>query len=94
MSPDSHSSTVATFTRSPCSLSIDMGRTCINEPVNRFFIPSFVETNFDLLAIDPFVLFKEPYVKNLNSGPLDRIIAVLNNDITSSDCFIVGAVVT
>ena len=93
-SPESHSSTVAIFTRRPCSLSIVIGRTSSKEPVRKFSIPFLVEASLTRFALDPVVFCIEPSVRNLNNGPLDLVIAVRNGDITSSACGIVGAVVT
>ena len=59
----------------------------------KFSIPFLVDTNLALLAFDPVVFCKDPSVRNLNNGPLETVKAVLIGDITSSACFIVGAVV-
>ena len=93
MSPDNHSSTVAILTRKPWSFMIDIGRTSSSDPVRKFSIPFLVDTSFCLLARDPVVFCNDPSVKNLNSGPLALVIAVRIGDMTSSACFIVGAVV-
>jgi len=70
-----------------------IGRTSHNEPVRKFSTPFFVETNFCLNAREPVVFWIEPSVRNLNRGPRDLVIAVRIGDITSSACFMVGAVV-
>jgi hypothetical protein len=64
-----------------------------SDPVRKFSTPFFVDASLTRLALEPVVFCKEPSVKNLNSGPLDLVIAVLIGDITSSACFMVGAVV-
>jgi len=55
-------------------------------------MPFLVEASLTRLALEPVVFCREPSVKNWKSGPRARVIAVLNGDITSSACFIVGAV--
>jgi len=72
---------------------MDIGRTSNNEPVRKFSIPFFVEASLTLLALEPVVFCREPSVKNLKSGPLALVMEVRIGDITSSACFIVGAVV-
>ena len=93
ISPESHSSTVATFTLRPCNLLIDIGRISTSDPVRKSSIPFFVEASFTRLALEPVVFWSEPSVKNLKSGPLALVMAVLIGVIISSACFIVGAVV-
>src|SRR5690606_36365009 len=70
-----------------------IGRTSRREPVRKFSIPFFVEANFCLKNLLPVVFCMEPSVRNLNRGPLDRVMAVRIGDMTSSACFMVGAVV-
>jgi hypothetical protein len=45
------------------------------------------------LLLEPVVFCIDPSVRNLNRGPRALVIAVRKGDITSSACFIVGAVV-
>src|SRR5678815_252179 len=92
-SPDSHSSMVATLGRSPWSLAIDIGRTSRREPVRKFSMPFLVDTSFCLRALLPVVFCRLPSVRNWNSGPRARVMAVRKGDMTSSACFMVGAVV-
>ena len=70
-----------------------MGLISKSEPVRKFSIPFLVEANLTRLDLEPVVFCNEPSVRNLNSGPLATVMAVLNGLITSSACFIVGAVV-
>jgi hypothetical protein len=56
-------------------------------------MPFLVEASLTRLTREPVVFCRDPSVRNLNSGPRDRVIAVRNGDMTSSACFIVGAVV-
>ena len=71
-----------------------MGRISSSEPVIKFSMPFFVEASLVRSAFEPVVFCKEPAVRNLNSGPLARVIAVRIGESISSACFIVGAVVT
>ena len=64
MSPESHSSTVATLICRPCSLLLLMGLTSRSEPVRKFSTPFFVEANFVRFALEPVVFCKEPSVRN------------------------------
>ena len=57
-------------------------------------MPFLVDASFVRLAIGPEVFRMEPSVRNRNNGPLDRVIAVRKGLITSSACFMVGAVVS
>src|SRR5574344_1801903 len=93
ISPESHSSTDDILGLRPCSLLMLLGRISRSEPVKKFSIPFLVDANFTRLALEPVVFCIEPSVKKLNKGPLALVIAVLIGDMTSSDCFIVGAVV-
>ena len=93
MSPDNHSSTVATLHLNPCSLLIFIGLISSSEPVRKFSIPFLVDASFVLLALEPVVFCIDPSVKNLNRGPFALVIAVRAGDSISSACFIVGAVV-
>ena len=72
---------------------MDIGLISNKDPVRKFSTPFLVDANFIRLAFDPVVFCNEPSVKNWNSGPFALVIAVLIGDITSSACFIVGAVV-
>ena len=72
---------------------MDIGLISIIESVRKFCIPFLVGDNLTLLALEPVVFCNEPSVKNFIRGPLARVIAVLIGSITSSACFIVGAVV-
>ena len=92
-SPESHSSTVLILETKPCVLLIDIGRISKIEPVKKFSMPFLVEASFTRFAFEPVVLFIEPSVRNLNSGPRARVMEVLIGERTSSACFIVGAVV-
>ena len=83
ISPDNHSSTVATLSLRPCILSIDIGITSIIELVKKFCIPFFVGVSFCRFALEPVVFCKEPSVKNWNNGPLALAIEVLIGFITS-----------
>src|SRR6187399_2904423 len=71
-----------------------IGRTSSNEPVRKFSTPFFVEASFTRWALEPVVFCRDPSVRNRKSGPLALVMAVRKGDITSSACFIVGAVVT
>jgi hypothetical protein len=70
-----------------------IGRISRRDPVRKFSIPFFVDANLTRFTFDPVVFCRDPSVKNLNNGPRARVIDVLNGDITSSACFMVGAVV-
>src|SRR5690349_4299427 len=72
---------------------MDIGRTSRTDPVRKFWIPTLVEASFTRLARDPVVFCSDPSVRNWNNGPRDRVMAVRKGAITSSACFIVGAVV-
>ena len=69
-----------------------IGLISTNELVRKFSIPFLVDASFWRRFLDPVVFCKEPSVKNLNNGPLALAIAVFIGAITSSACFIVGAV--
>ena len=70
-----------------------IGRISNKEPVRKFSIPFLVDANFVRFALEPVVFCIDPSVKNLNKGPLARVIAVRIGDSISSACFMVGAVV-
>src|SRR5699024_8425702 len=70
-----------------------IGRTSRREPVRKFSTPFLVDANLVRFAFEPVVFCKEPSVRNWNNGPRERVIAVRKGDITSSACFMVGAVV-
>src|SRR5689334_18416450 len=84
---------VDTLGRRPCNLLIVMGRISRRESVRKFSIPFLVEASFTRSDLEPVVFCNDPSVRNLNRGPRARVIAVRMGDITSSACFIVGAVV-
>src|SRR5689334_15490037 len=71
---------------------MDMGRISRRDPVRKFWMPSLVAASFGLNQRSPVVLLIEPAVMNLKNGPRERVIAVRNGPITSSACFMVGAV--
>ena len=70
-----------------------MGRTSKREPLKKFWIPFLVDASCALSALEPVVFWRDPAVRNLNIGPLDRTIEVRMGESTSSACFMVGAVV-
>ena len=60
----------------------------------KFSIPFLVGTSFCLSARLPVVFWRDPCVMKSNRGPLALVMAVRKGCMTSSACFIVGAVVT
>ena len=60
----------------------------------KFSMPFLVDASFVRFAREPVVFCKEPSVRNWKTGPGALLIAVRNGERTSSDCFIVGEVVT
>ena len=94
MSQLSHSSTVATVSRLPCSFSMVMGRTSKRLLVTKFSMPFFVLAIFTRSAFAPVVFCRLPSVMNFSTGPFARANAVRKGASTSSACFMVGAVVS
>ena len=94
MSQESHSSTVATVSRRPCSFSMVIGRTSSRLLVKKFSMPFLVEAIFTRSALEPVVFCRLPSVINWSTGPFARANAVRKGASTSSACFMVGAVVS
>ena len=62
------------------------------DPVMKFSIPFLVEVSLTRFALDPVVFWREPSVRNWNSGPRALVMAVLIGVRISSDWRTVGAV--